>query len=303
MHVITNMLGYILGITLYFVGIGLWVIVLAWLVAWGFVFLIPVLPALAIAFLAGYCTNFLKQREDWPQFRALYAWKYIRRHYFRYSVYGDEAGVKLTTDKAHREKQREEGKRYIWAVYPHGHYSLTALFYWALNPDFTWTRGAVHSALFYVPVLGSIMGWIGAIGVTRGEMETALASGHSLVMCPGGVADIANTGNDVKQRRGFITLAHKTGATVVPVWCPDERGYYRQWLPLGRLTERLFGFPVPLFIYGRWWCPFLPLAAKQSRIYVGTPIDCSQGTFEENLADFWTQFAALQRQAGEWKSK
>jgi hypothetical protein len=303
LQLVVDMLGYILGISLYFVGIGLWVIALAWLVAWGFVFLIPVLPAVAIAFIAGYCTNILGRREEWPQFKSLYAWKYLRRHYFQFTVHGDEEGVKLTVDKKHRDSQIADRKRYIWAVYPHGAYSLTALFHWALNPDFAWTRGAIHSALFYVPFLGSIMGWIGAISVTREEMETTLGCGHSLVMCPGGVADIANTGNDIKHRRGFMSVAQKTGAIVMPVWCPDERGYYRQWLPLGRLTERFLGFPVPLFIYGRWWCPLLPLASEQSRIYVGTPIDCGQGTLEENISAFRAQIAELQRQAEDPKSK
>lgn len=292
------MLGYALGITLYFVGIGLWVIALVWLVAWGFVLLIPAIPALLLAFIGGYFTNILQQREEWPTLRTLSVWAYLRQFYFRFSVHGNEEGVKLIEEHAYREEQQNAGVKYVWAIYPHGHYSLTALFYWALNPNFTSTRPAVHSALFFLPGIGSVMGWLGAVGVSRAEMTRSLNDGQSLVMCPGGVADIANTGNEVKRRSGFVRIAQDTGACVVPVWCPDERSYYRHWLPLGRLTEALFSFPVPLFIFGRWWCPLLPRATPQSRIYVGKPVDCREGSFEDNLAEYWACIAQLQEQAG-----
>jgi len=284
----------LLGIGLYFIGIGFWVIVLLWLSVWG---LLILLPSLLLAFCAGYLTNFFGRTQEWPAFKRFWLWETARQQYFNFTLHGSDDGLQLMQRAMGKEGGLQKGEKVLWAIYPHGHYSMTAVFWWAVNPAFQRCRGAIHSAIFYVPVFGAIAGWMGATSVTEADMKSTLASGTSIFMCPGGVKDIENTGNKIKKRRGFIRVAAETNTTLVPVWCPEERSYYRHWLPLGFSLERYLFFPVPMFIWGRWWCPIVPQRPKESRIYVGTPIRFPAATLQDAEDMFWKQMEALQREA------
>jgi len=238
----------LVGITLYFIGIGIWVILLGWL-------LICIIPTVFLFMIAGY----LLHTRHWPEFRTASVWERARNDVFNFKVYGDEIN-------------EDEYDVIIWAIYPHGHFSLTAVFYWALNPKFIKARAVIHSALFYLPVFGTFAKWINGIHATESCMRTALEKKESLYMCPGGISDIANTGNNIKKRYGFLRIAKELKSAVVPVWCPDERSYYTHWLPFGDLTVPFLGFPLPMFVWGLWAFPLWPNPVKQSRIYIGTPI-------------------------------
>jgi len=282
----------ILGISLYFVGVGFWVIVLLWVSVWG---LLVLLPALVLAFAAGYMTNFFARAHEWPSFKHFWLWESARTQYFNFTLCGDDDGVALM-QRAMSDEGLGSDERVLWAIYPHGHYSLTAMFWWAVNPRFKRCLGAIHSAIFYVPLFGAIAGWVGAISVNETCMKNTLTRGDSVFMCPGGVSDIVNVGTDIKKRRGFIRVAKETGAILVPIWCADERSYYTHWLPLGFSLERFLFFPVPIFIWGRWWCPLAPNRPSQSRIYVGRPI-----RFPVDSKDvdglFWAEMERLQQSA------
>ena len=252
------------GLALYFLGLGLWVIVFVLGVLW-------VLPWIALFYLAGW----LSHARPWPQLRDYSVWRWLRNDYFHFRT----VGATLPSPENGEEPV-------IYAIYPHGHFSITALIYFALNPRFGSARPAIHSAIFWIPVFGTLAMWIEAIGVTHAEMSATLRSGKSIYMCPGGVADIANTGTQIQRREGFIHVARDCGARVVPIWCPQERSYYSHWLPLGRWLQPLLGFPVPLFIWGLWWCPFLPRGADDSPIRVGKAVDSAE--------EFWAEMERLQ---------
>jgi hypothetical protein len=262
----------LLGYALYFLGLGLWFILLSALLFWS-------IPWIVLAFFAGWLTH----SREWREFKEFTLWKWLRDFYFKFELIG-------------KLPDTPDDGRIIYAIYPHGHFSMTATFYWALNPLFSNARAAVHSFIFYVPLFASFVRWIGAIPVTEREMKAALKAGRPIYMCPGGVAEIAKTGHDIVKRSGFIRIACETGATLYPVWCPDERSYYSHWMPLGRALEHVFGFPIPLFIWGKWWCPVLPNnSISGSRIYVGTPVTTEGKTRAEVETEFWNEMAELQR--------
>lgn len=266
------MIRKIIGICLYFLGIGLWVILLCTALFWA-------IPWLVLAYVAGL----LSRTGPWPEIRNFALWKWIREEHFRFKVQGNAL------------PSSDCGK--VYAIYPHGHYSMTALFFFALNPDFAHARGAIHSAIFYLPVFGSFARWVNAIGVTEDEMRAVLERGESLFMCPGGVNEIARTGHDLTRRPGFIRVAHETGSELIPVWCPQERSYYSHYLPLGKLFEPFFYFPVPMFIWGQWWMPLLPRkpASGESPVLIGKCIATKDRDLQAVERDFWAEMDQLMK--------
>lgn len=267
------MLRKVIGIALYFLGIGLWVILFFTALCWA-------IPWLLFAYLAG----FLSRTGSWPEMRNFRIWNWIRESYFQFKVQGHA----LTFDS-------EAGK--LYAIYPHGHFSMTTLFFFALNPTFAHARGAIHSLIFYLPLFGSFARWLDAIGVTPDEMSLVLNGGGTIFMCPGGVNEIAKTGHDITRRSGFIRIACETNSDLIPVWCPQERGYFSHYLPLGKLFEPFFHFPVPMFIWGLWWMPLLPRRPPQnvSLIMVGKCIETRNRDFADVESDFWSEMDRLMK--------
>ena len=278
------------GLIFHFIAIGIWFIVLSVLIGWS-VFL--ALPTIAITFLLGYTFSSYTKTIEWPGFVDWSGWKYLRTNVFCFRYDGTRLGLD-TLDFHYKNPV-------IWAIYPHGHYALTATLAWALDPVYRLrgARGAVHKFLFYIPFLNSLMGWIGAIDASPESMRnTLLIEKKSIYMCPGGVADITNRGNVVVKRSGFLRIARECNTPVVPVWCPDERSYYRHWGPISNWTNSFIGFPFPTFIIGRWWCPLLPILPRESRILLGDPITWDDGkTVEEASDQYWKALGQLQEQA------
>lgn len=291
-------LSKLLGITLYFVGIGIWV----FLFFVGIIALFSlILPTVVLAFIAGICTNTFRKSEPWPAFRRMWLWKWAREKYFNFEVSGHEEALKLF-EKEKNKLARTEKRKVMYAIYPHGHFSITAVFLFGLNPALEHITGCVHSLLFWLPVIGSLVGWLGCTSVTEEDMVNALnKNGRGRIfMCPGGVADMANTGKEVKKRRGFLRVAKSTNTIVIPIWCPEERSYYRQWLPFGTVLQRYLFFPVPMFLWGCWWCPILPRMVGKSRVIMGKPItwkreDGEDQTLEQGEDHFWKEIESMQK--------
>lgn len=258
----------LLGLALFFVGIGIWLLLFLIAAFW-------LIPTMCLVFLAGYLTK----THEWPEMKRWAGWNWVRESYFGMQIVHNDAGDALKKGNV------------IYAIYPHGHFSLTAVFYFALNPSFEHAKGAIHSLIFYLPIFGSIARWLGCIPVSEEAMVTTLKSGSSIFMCPGGVQEIEKTGLDVVRRRGFLRVARKAGSVVVPIWCPEERSYYSQYLPLGRTLSNVLFFPIPLILYGVWWCPLLPRSRQVSRILVGKPILPDNDNMEDA---FYTELVRLQ---------
>jgi len=278
------MIKWVIGTVLYFTFIGLWFIILVGLFLWGIVLL---LPTMILWWLVGVLSgSFFKKTEKWPKFRSFWLWEYIRKHYFQYSVHGPGRDLLLNDDET-------KGK-IMWTVNPHGIFPWTAIFYWGLNPKYEYVVPCIHSSIFLIPLIRDMAGWIGCTSVKREDIEIALKKTGRIVMAPGGIADIANTGNTVKKRYGFLRLAKRTGSCVVPIWIPEERSYYRMWLPFGRSLERFFRYPIPMFMWGSLFLPFLPKKI-QTRIYAGDPISLENISVEKGYELYYKSISELQK--------
>jgi hypothetical protein len=109
----------LIGVALYFIGIGFWVFCVFWMI-----------PPLIVIALATYAFG---TTQEWPAFKYHWIWKYVRERVFNFTVEGN------FPDYGNRPV--------IWAIYPHGHFSLAPVFYWALNERFRNAKAAIHSCL------------------------------------------------------------------------------------------------------------------------------------------------------------
>lgn len=285
-----------IGTTLYFAGIGLWFLVVAYLLGWAIVL---ALPTLCIGWIIGWISrSFTRRTELWPAFRSFWLWEKIRTSYFQYEVHGPGAG--LVQSETSGDDRRASGsashQKLMWTVYPHGILPWTAIFFWGVNPAFKKVVPCIHSTIFLIPLLREMAGWMGCTTVSEKDIKTGLENTGRIVMAPGGIADIANEGNEVKKRRGFLRVAKEEGASVVPVWIPEERSYYRMWMPMGRTLERWLRYPVPMFIWGMTLMPLLPRRVR-TRIFVGDPISMVGLDIEQGYKLYYEAIEKLQKQA------
>ena len=185
----------------------------------------------------------------------------------------------------------------MWAVYPHGVFPWTATFHWALNPRFKDTIPCMHGLVLNIPFIRDMAGWCGTTSVSEADMTAALDKTGRIMMCPDGIAGMAMKGRELKKRRGFLRIAKNTDTHVVPVWIPEERSYYRMWMPLGRTLEPWLRYPIPLFVWGMLLFPLMP-RMLQTRIYVGNPIHMNGvKSVDQGYVEFYQAISDLQEQA------
>ena len=132
-----------------------------------------------------------------------------------------------------------------------------------------------------VPWMRDLGQWLGARECTRECIGKALDDGVSVILVPGGQAEIFSTkswGDDVtvfRGHRGFVQLALRHRARLVPVFS------FGEWeimdnvhLPrVQRVTRRWFGFPVPFWPYGLLGLPLPRKPPKGITVVVGRPIE------------------------------
>lgn len=83
-------------------------------------------------------------------------------------------------------------------------------------------HGVTLNAAFRIPVIHSIMLFLGYISADKKGMLSRLKDGATVVLCPGGAAEAlyAHPGTMklvMNRRRGFIKLAREANVAVVPV--------------------------------------------------------------------------------------
>ena len=165
----------------------------------------------------------------------------------------------------------------MWAVYPHGVFPWTPIFYWGLNPAFNSLLPCIHSGVFMIPLLRDLAGWMGCISANKRDIINALENGNSVLITPGGLQDIQYKYNKIKKRRGFLKIAKETKTSVVPVWIDGERQHYSY------------------FIWGNSYLPFLPKKI-QTRIIIGEPISLKNISVEEGYDLYYSAISKLQNQ-------
>jgi len=148
-------------------------------------------------------------------------------------------------------------------------------------------RGTVHgmasSVCFAVPLVRQLWWWLGLRPVSRQLMDRLLSQGKSVILNPGGVqecCEMERTGSEtvyLKKRHGFVRMAMKHGAPIVPVFAFGQSETYRwyrpHWFGLTKAIARQVG-AVPMAMWGRWGTP-LPLQAPVD-VVIGKPIEVPQ---------------------------
>lgn len=175
----------------------------------------------------------------------------------------------------------------VVTVSPHGtafgHFFLTGPALVAPPLDSLRVLGIAASVVFRIPLLREfllLMGWRAA---SEGMVNRLLRTGRSVVVMPGGVAEMVETSH---QREalvcppdlGFVRLAIKHGIPILPIYCFGKTQLFRTHeclMPLRRRIAERIRVGLPL-LTGRFGLPLpLPLPGQYC-IVVGHPI--STGT-------------------------
>lgn len=205
-----------------------------------------------IAFWVCVVASIAHTPKEWPWLRQHPAWQWLWRLLLGWEGH----------DKGYGLDQEQEPR--IIAYYPHGLMCFGLTVGWMTGPLSPRVRVAVHSGLFYVPIIRTLIGWGGCIKATQEEMTRVLyVERRSVAVCPGGIADIMCSGTEVVKRDGFVRLAcnPETRIPLIPAWSHQERNQYG-WIVI-----------IP---WGRWWNGLLPRAPEPMRILMGDPVNLGE---------------------------
>lgn len=125
------------------------------------------------------------------------------------------------------KKRKAEGKSLLLCAAPHGVLSYTALCAVAKSDmRFGGLCTAVAGVVLKTPFIKHIIGIYGAIDASSKSMSKHLSKGGaegSLVLYTGGIAELFFCSESeetlyLKERKGFVKLALKTGADIIPLY-------------------------------------------------------------------------------------
>ena len=179
--------------------------------------------------------------------------------------------------------------RYVFGFVPHGLYPLSAG-YLPFTPAFKrllpWLRPCTLTAsvTFQTPIIRDVMRWCGMRVVSRFSFKEALEERGSVIVVPGGQAELVETWRMCRRdnpefclytkHKGFVRIALEQGACLVPILCFGEARSLRNLIDVPRMqrwTYRRLGFPIPFLIVGKYG--ILPLPSRAGlRFVVGRPI-------------------------------
>ena len=180
-------------------------------------------------------------------------------------------------------------RKYVFGYVPHGLYPISAGFL-PFTPTFRkllpWLKPCTLTAsiTFQIPVIRDFMRWCGIRVVSRPSFERALNERGSVLIVPGGQAELVETWRMNKKinpefclytrHKGFVRIALDQGASLVPILCFGEARSLRNLLDMPRMqrwTYRRLGFPIPFLIAGKFG--FLPLPSRTGlRFIIGRPL-------------------------------
>ncbi|KAI7853751.1 diacylglycerol acyltransferase [Circinella umbellata] len=216
----------------------------------------PVLWPLLIAYITFLFTDKAPEnggrRYDWP--RRWTIWKY----------FVDYFPIKLI-----KEHDLDPTGNYVFGYHPHGIISMGAFANFATEATGFSEKfpGIVPNLLtlasnFRLPLYRDLILSLGIASVSRHSCESILSSGpgRSIVIVIGGAAESLSARPGIadltlKRRLGFIRLAIKHNASLVPVFSFGENDIYEQvdndqgttvW-KVQKKMQSLLGFTMPLF--------------------------------------------------------
>ncbi|KAL8005237.1 putative diacylglycerol acyltransferase [Plasmopara halstedii] len=208
-------------------------------------------------------------------------------------------------------------KQYVLSFHPHGIIPISVIWLqytaqWRqLFPSFH-AHILTASILHQIPLARDVLHFYGSREVTRTAFTHALQQKESVLVVPGGQAEMLqqqSAKNEVRvytHHRGFIRLAIEHGVPLVPVLSFKEGELMDniQAPVLQRWFVKKLAFPFPYFPYGRG---MLPIPRKINiPIVVGKPIEVPH--IEKPTQDVIDQvharyFAALQEMFNKYKDE
>jgi len=181
-------------------------------------------------------------------------------------------------------KLHEEGKRVIGCMHPHGVFPFVSVC--AVTSTLQAKDGfgdgildlptAVANVIRTMPILKDVVGVFGCIDASGSYLKSRLQRRKgSVVLYVGGMVELfyASPKKEtvfLKQRKGFVKLALRTGADLVPVYLFGNTTSLEalKWPILAKISRKT-GVSFTLF-WGRW---FLPLPKKVKLTYArGRPL-------------------------------
>lgn len=229
------------------------------------------------ALVALYLPSFLSGAQKtakgkfWPAFRAGRIWGLIAKF----------LGVKVI-----REQALDPTKRYIFGCHPHGIVVLSRVSAYGGSWEKVFpgihTRALGASTMFYIPLGREFCLWLGGVDASRSTAYKVLNDGTSVVVYPGGVPEIFKTDPNSKvnelvlrKRLGFVKLAMRHGAELVPSFVFGEKWLYNMWNPPQGVIDffrKTLKIPMIIFWGKFMWMPKPPPKGKRFGVVYGKPI-------------------------------
>jgi len=262
----------------------------------------------------------------WPWFRQLEFWRAFQMYFDQHLIFDGEDINTFDSEEGHLSwgknssnlnfKPERDGHPIskVIGFHPHGifpasmiHYHCTPLWY-QLTGDLM-PRCHVDSFVHVVPFLRDMAQWSGSKEVSREAVSKSLSDGHTIVIAPGGQAEILLHTKENSKRKvvqlnarhsGFVRIAMEHQAELVPSFSFGELQVTRNidLLPwLQRFTRKYIGCPLPFLPVGLFG--FLPIPnPTQSTWCLGKPIvfqceTAGEPTKEEVLKGQHQYFEAL----------
>lgn len=217
---------------------------------------LPFLWPLHIAYIIYLCRDQSAEnggrRSDW--FRRLPVWNYFAGYF----------PIKLV-----KEADLDPSKNYVFGYHPHGIISMGAFANFATEAtSFAELFPGIKASLltlttnFKFPIYRDIILALGIASVSRHSCEHILSSGpgRSIVIVIGGASESLSARPGIadlvlKKRLGFIRMAIRHGADLVPTFSFGENDLYEQvdnsdgsWLwNIQKKMQQAVGFTLPLF--------------------------------------------------------
>lgn len=177
--------------------------------------------------------------------------------------------------RLHRSQELPPTRKYLFGYHPHGiishgafvAFGTEALGFGQLFPGITNTLLTLDSN-FRIPLYRDYALRLGLASVSRESCENILSKGgrngegmgRAITIVVGGARESLDAQPDslrlvLKRRKGFVKLAIRTGADLVPVLAFGENELYDQFNPAGHphihkfqmLVKNMLGFTIPLF--------------------------------------------------------
>jgi 1-acyl-sn-glycerol-3-phosphate acyltransferase len=241
----------------------------------------------------------------WTPFRDLHIWKLMAQHFSARFI---------------RTCDLDPNRKYIFACFPHGISALSGWIFFATNgsgfsyqfPNINrWTMTLASN--FKCPIVREFCLLTGLRSCSKKSCVNMLENkGTAIILFPGGASESLITNKEsydiiVRRRKGFVRVALKTGADIVPCFCFNDIYLFDTYIPpkdsitakLQILSHRLWGTSQPIF-WGRGFFTnkwgILPYRVPLTTV-VGKPIqiekvkdNISQNDFEDLVDKYHDQY-------------